>query len=175
MLLQGYHKEIFRSRCNREAQSLHCFAHLHQDIAAVIPYLNAELEGDSFTADPPSVTFKAHGKLITVHPQKIAINALQSEEQAQKICDWLMREINDIWQRRDQIKPKYQARSVPKVFEALKRLPNRAGCPRECGQPTCMVFATLLCDGAASPQDCPHLEEDKKQELEEYLAGFGLE
>ena len=83
MLLEGYTKEIFRSKCNTQARSLHCFAHLHQDISEGIPCLNAELEGDAFTREPPSVTFKAHGKLITVHPDKIAVNALQDEEEAE--------------------------------------------------------------------------------------------
>ena len=174
MLLSGYKKEIFRSKCNQEAEGVHCFAHLDDDISEVIPYLNAELGGDAYTAEPPSVTFKAHGKLITIHPEKIAVNALSGEDEAEKICNWLMREINDIWDRKDEIKPKYESRSVPKIFDILKLLPNSAKCPKECGQPTCMVFAKLLSEGVKSPGDCPHLEPEKKEMLENYLAGFDL-
>lgn len=39
MLLTGYHKEIFRSECMPGVQTLHCFAHLGQDIGKVLPYL----------------------------------------------------------------------------------------------------------------------------------------
>jgi hypothetical protein len=49
------------------AESLHCFAHLGENIQKVLPYLNAELGGSTYTKDPPSITFKVHGKLITVH------------------------------------------------------------------------------------------------------------
>jgi len=43
MLLKTYTKEIFRSKCMPGSQSIHCYAHLHEDIAKVLPFLNAEL------------------------------------------------------------------------------------------------------------------------------------
>ena len=88
MLLQAYRKEIFRSKCQSTVESLHCFGHLDQDVGEVLPYLNAVLGGFEYTKDPPSVTFKAHGKLITVHPRKIAINALRDEQEADKILEF---------------------------------------------------------------------------------------
>jgi hypothetical protein len=72
MLLESYTKEIFNSECQPGAMAVHCFAHLDQDVGEAIPYLNAALGGFTFTKDPPSVTFKVHGKLITVHAKKIA-------------------------------------------------------------------------------------------------------
>jgi ArsR family metal-binding transcriptional regulator len=175
MLLESYTKEIFRSKCNTQAQSVHCFAHLDQDISEAIPYLNAELGGDAFTREPPSVTFKAHGKLITVHPDKIAINALQDEEEAEKICRWLQSEINDIWERRDEIEPRYSARGQPQLLKILKLLPTNAQCSKECGQPTCMVLSKLVAEGAKSPQDCPHIEPDHLEQLVQYLAQFEMD
>jgi len=35
--------------------------------------------------EPPAVSFGIHGKLITVHPREIAINALKDEEEADSI------------------------------------------------------------------------------------------
>ena len=70
-------KEFLRSKCNPSAQSIHCIVHLKKDISKVIPYLNAELGGDACSKKPPFVTFKVMGKLITIHPDKIAINALK--------------------------------------------------------------------------------------------------
>ena len=49
------------------AESFHCFAHLEENIRKVLPYLDADHGGYSYTKEPPSVTFKVHGKLITVH------------------------------------------------------------------------------------------------------------
>ena len=46
MLLKGYDKKIFRAECNPSFEALHCIAYLDQDIAEVLPYLNAVLVGD---------------------------------------------------------------------------------------------------------------------------------
>ena len=70
MLLKTYSLEIFKSKCQADAQGVHCFAHLDQDVTEAIPYLNAVLGGFEYLNDPQAVTFKSHGKLITVTRQK---------------------------------------------------------------------------------------------------------
>ncbi|MFH1672609.1 MAG: hypothetical protein ABIF87_04195 [Pseudomonadota bacterium] len=49
MLLKNYTKEIFRPECNPSFQSVHCIAHLSEDISAVFPYLNTVLGGFSYS------------------------------------------------------------------------------------------------------------------------------
>ena len=95
MLLKGYKTEIFLPTCNSHFQSLHCIAHLDEDVGQVIPYLNAVLGGDTFIKDPPSVTFNMHGKLLTVHSRRIAVNALRDEAEAHSILEWLKKQINE--------------------------------------------------------------------------------
>ena len=174
MLLKSYKKEIFRPKCNPGFQSVHCIAHLDQDVGAVIPYLNAELGGFEFFRDPPAVTFKLQGKIIAVHANEIAVNALRDEEEAEKIIQWLQREINDVWERREEIEPSYEGAPKPVVLEILKLLPRQTGC-RKCGQPTCMVFATLVAQGIKGPDDCPELTSEKAHELGRYMTGFALD
>ena len=173
MLLKSYRKEISRPECNPSFQSLHCIAYLDQDIGEVLPYLNAVLGGFEYLKDPPAVTFRIHGKLITVHSDKIAINALKNEEEADKILQWLIREINETWEKRDQITPSYEGAPKPKVFEILKRLP-KTNC-RQCGFPTCTVFAAKVAEGAKGPEDCPALDEEAKKALLEYMSQFRLD
>jgi ArsR family metal-binding transcriptional regulator len=173
MLLKTYTKEIFRAKCNPGFESVHCIAHLDQDIAEVIPYLNAELGGFEYLKDPPTVTFKIHGRLITVHPDKIAVNALRDEDEANTILEWLKREINETWDKRAEITPSYQRAPRPQIIEILKLLP-RTNC-RECGQPTCMVFSTLVVEGAKGPDNCSQLSGENKTRLEEYLSQFNFE
>ena len=173
MLLKSYHKEIFRPECNPSFQSLHCIAYLDQDIREVLPYLNAMLGGFEYLKDPPAVTFRIHGKLITVHPDKIAINALKDEVEADKILEWLKREINEAWEKRGEIIPSYEGAPKPKVLEILKRLP-KTNC-RECGFPTCTVFAAKVAEGAKGPEDCPVLDEEAKKALSEYMSQFKLD
>jgi ArsR family metal-binding transcriptional regulator len=173
MLLEGYTKEIFRPECNPSFQSLHCIAHLEQDITETLPYLNAVLGGFEYFKDPPAVTFRIHGKLITLHPREIAVNALRDEEEADKILEWLKREINEAWEKRDEIEPRYEGMPKPGILEILKFLP-KTNC-RECGQPTCMVFASLVAQGVEGGEDCPAMKEENREKLQAYMSQFQLD
>jgi len=173
MLLKGYTKEIFRPECNPSFQSLHCIARLDQDVSEALPYLNAVLGGFEYLKDPPAVTFRAHGKIITVHAREIAVNALKDEEEAEKILEWLRREINDAWENRAGITPSFEGARKPKVFEILKCLP-KTNC-RECGDPTCMVFASMVAQGVKGPEDCPQLPEEERGKLHNYMRPFHLD
>ncbi len=173
MLLKSYKKEIFRSKCMPGGEGVHCFAHLKEDIREVLPYLNAELGGSSYTKEPPSVTFKVHGKLITVHPRKIAVNALRDEKEADKILDWLKRTVNETWDRRDRIVPSVESAPRPVLLEIFKLLP-KTNCG-DCSEPTCMVFAAKAVEGVKNEQDCPPLEPENREKLKHYLSRFHFE
>ena len=172
MLLKSYRKEIFRPKCNPQFESLHCIAYLDQDIGDVLPYLNSVLGGFEYLKNPPALTFKLQGKLITLHPREIAVNAVKEEAEAEKILEWLKREINETWEKRDEIVPSYESAPRPKVLEILKILP-KTNC-RECGQPTCMVFSTLVAEGVKGPDDCPALDDGGRERLCEYLEQFNF-
>ena len=173
MLLQHYHKNIFRPECNPMFQSLHCIADLDQDISEVLPYLNTRLGGFEYLKDPPALTLKAHGKLITLHPKKIAVNALKDEAEAENILGWLKREINDTWENRAEIEPSYEGMEKPKLLDVLKLLP-KTNC-KECGQLTCMVFASLVIQGVKGADDCPKLDDYSRERLKVYLEKFTFE
>lgn len=173
MLLEGYKKEMFLPKCNPSFQSVHCVARLDQDISEVLPYLNTELGGGDYVKSPPSLTLHVHGKLITLHAREIYVNALNDEEEAEKILGWLKKEINDAWEKRAEIEPTYEAPPAPKMIEILRLLP-KTNC-RKCGEPTCTVFALRAAEGAKGPEDCPDLKGDNKAGLEEYLSRFHFE
>ena len=172
MLLDSYRLEIFNSKCQPGAMGVHCYAHLDQDVSCALPYLNAVLGGFEYLKDPPAVTFKVQGKLITVHGDKIAVNALKDEDEARKIVEWLKREINDAWDKRDEIVPSTERAPRPQIIEILKRLP-KTNC-RECGAPTCMVFATQVAEGGKTAEDCTQLSPDRNNELDAYMSQFNL-
>ena len=155
------------------AQSVNCIARLDQDVGCAIPYLNAVLEGDQFTPDPPSITFQTEGKLISVQEGMITVNAVQDEAQGRKIIEWIKREINDVWENRANIAPRCTKTECPPLLEILKRLP-RTSC-RQCGAPTCMVFATWVVQGAKDETHCPELEREEKRRLHAYLARFTMD
>ena len=170
MLLTGWTKEISRAECRPEAQTVHCIARLHENVGEVIPYLNAVLGGFLCSQEPPSVTFRSQGKLISVHPDHIAINALRDAEEGEKILQWMQREINDAWNNRNTITPSFQAAPRPQVMAILRLLPKN-NC-RRCAQPTCMVFASLAAEGGKGADDCPELTSSQREALSRYLGQF---
>ncbi len=170
MLLNSYRIEIFNNACMPGALTVQCFAHLDQDVGPALPYLNAVLGGFEYVREPPSVTFRSQGKLITVHGRKIAVNALKNEEEARKIVDWLVREINAAWERRADLEPCFQGMPRPRMIDILRLLP-KTNC-RACGAPTCMVFATQVAEGAKDQDDCPPLDEENRAKLTAYLEPF---
>lgn len=173
MLLEEYKIEIFRPEQNPEFESLHCIAHLEQDISDVLPYLNSLLGGFDYLKDPPALIIKSRGRLITLHPRKIAINALKNKDEAEKILRWLMAEINTAWERRNEIEPRFEGLPRPGILEVLRWLP-RTNC-RKCNEPTCLVFATRLAQGIKAAPDCPELSKEARQGLEDYLGRYHLE
>ncbi len=172
-MLKTYKKEVFRAKCNATFQAVHCIAKLDQDISAVLPYLNTELGGYEYLQDPPAVTFKSAGKLITVQGREIAVNALKDKDEAEKILQWLKNEINTTWERRAEIAPSFEGAPRPGVMEIFTLLP-RTNC-HECGEPTCLVFATLVAQGIKTAQDCPPISPDGKTRLNDYMGGFTLD
>jgi len=172
-LLKNYTLEIFKSKCQADAKGVHCFAHLDQDISDVLPYLNSELGGFEYFPDPPAVTFRAQGKLITVHGKKIAVNALKDEIEAAKIVEWLKNEINSAWKNKEKIEPCYTGMPKPGIIEILKLLP-KTNC-RECNEPTCLVFATKVAEGSKGPENCTQIEAKESKTLAEYMGRFKLD
>jgi len=86
-------------------------------VGCAIPYLNAVIEGDQFTPDPPSITFRKEGKLISVTESTITVNAVQDEAQGRKIIEWIRREINDAWENRRNSEPRCTKAERPQVVE----------------------------------------------------------
>ena len=173
MLLSGYSKTIFRPECNPNFTSVHCLARLNEDVGEALPYLNAVLGGTQYFKDPPQVMFHHNGRIIKVGAQEIAINALQDEQEAERILQWLTSEINQAWENRAAIKPCYTGRVKPKLIEILKLLP-KTNC-KKCGQPTCMVFAAQVMDGGRVAAQCPELSDSQRTRLNAYLADFDFE
>ncbi len=172
MFVEGYKTEIFKSKCDANAQGVHCFVHLRTDIRKVLPYLNTRLGGFVYTQNPPSLSLKHYGKLLTFHPLKVAVNALKDTEEAEKIAAWIFREINETWEMRAEIVPSTESAKQPTLIEVLKLLP-RSNC-RKCSEPTCMVFATRVVEGVKDSNDCPEISPENAKELANYLQGFNF-
>ncbi len=168
--------EIFRPKCDPSKEVLHGIAALKDDISPVFPYLNAELGGWDYDPKNQVVLLKiSAGKWITLQPREIAIRGARDQEELQALLAWIKGQINEIYERRDQIPPRYTSQAGLKLMEILKLLP-RTNC-KACGYPTCMAYAAALREGEISLNDCPSLWEEtcrvKLEKLQTYLESFG--
>lgn len=170
MLLSGYTKTIFRPECNPSFESVHCIARLNEDVGEVLPYLNTVLGGTQFFDDPPEVMFHHHGRIIKVSGNEIAINALEDEKEADRILEWMQREINQAWENRATITPCFHGKIKPKLIDILRLLP-KTNC-QKCHQPTCMAFAAQMVEGGRSVEHCPELTPEIREKLSAYLSDF---
>jgi ArsR family metal-binding transcriptional regulator len=171
MLVARYQTRFVRPP-NPSAQHLRCFAQSDGDLSEVLPYLNTRLKGYEFCPAPPSLTLKYRAKMITLTAHEIAINIVKDQHEAEEILEWLRQEINATWERRGEIVPSFEVATPPRIFEIFKLLPH-TNC-RGCGQPTCLVFAVQVSQGAQGFNDCPHLDQENRRKLREYLRQFHL-
>lgn len=172
MLLKHYRRKFVRPP-NPSARHLRCFAQLNEDISEVLPFLNTLIKGFRFSRQPPSLTLKHQGKLITLTAHEIAINMVQDQAEADDILTWLKEKINAAWDNREAIEPSFEAAAPPRVLDILRFLP-KTNC-RACGRPTCMVFAVGLSQGSLSLEACPSLDQEKKERLRDYLRDFQIQ
>lgn len=170
MLIGNYTTEFARLSCGSESGTQDLVIHLERDISELIPYLNTVLGGFQYTKEPRSVSFRLNGKLIVIHPLKICVNAPGDRREGEKIIEWLLDKINDTWERRDQIEPRFDSAASAKVLEILRLLP-KTNCGL-CGEQTCMVFAAQAAKGGKRPDDCPPLDGEQKAKLAGYLGQF---
>lgn len=168
--------EIFRPKCDSSKEVLHAIATFDADISPAFPYLNAELGGWDYNQENQVLLLKlADGKWITLQPHEMAIRGARDIEESHALLTWIQGQINEIYERRESITPRYTSQAGLKVIEILKLLPM-TNC-QACGYATCMAYAAALREGEITPQDCPPLWEDacqpKREKLLTYLESFG--
>ena len=168
--------EIFRPKMAASKEILHAIATFQADISPVFPYLNAELGGWDYNRPNQVLLLKlSAGKWITLHASEIAIRGIRDLEEAHALLRWITGQINDIYERREQLEPRYTSQAGLKVMEILKLLPM-TNC-KACGYATCMAYAAALREGEITPDDCPPVWQEhygeKRGRLQTYLASFG--
>jgi ArsR family metal-binding transcriptional regulator len=177
MLLEKIREyEIFRPKCDSTKEVLHSIAKFDPDISPVFPYLNAELGGFDYDARNHVLLLKlSAGKWITLHAHEIAIRGARDIEESHALLKWIQGQVNEVYERREEIAPRYTSQAGLKVMEILKLLPM-TNC-KACGYATCMAYAAALREGEISLADCPPLWEDKfrekREKLQAYLESFG--
>ena len=167
MLLKSYTKNVLRGENNPNLASMYSFAELQEDIRDVLPYLKLVFKDAVYSDEIPFLTLNMGVRKITLYSRKIVINALKDEDEAEIILRCLQRIINDIWDKRLEIKKQGESLNLPDCIEIFNMLPQ-SNC-RECGHASCMTFSLLLSEGIRRPEDCPRIEDEVKMKLKATL------
>lgn len=172
MLLRGYDKiETFFPPCHPgEVETVTATAELTDDISPVFPYLNAIQKGTIYDPQRQTLNFKQGGRGITLYSRKALVTNLKDREEAEKFLERLRDLINKTYERREEIEPSYKSRAKLTVLDLYKLLP-RTNCG-ECGEPTCMAFATKLVGEEVEVERCRPLFAAEYQEMRERLLGL---
>lgn len=178
MLVEKYSLRLYRPKCDVDTEAVNAFGLVSVDLSPVIPYLNAVIQGGVYSSAVPSLTFYHEGHMMTVQARQIGATRCADEAEARRLLDWLLGLINDTWDRRDQIQPRYEQVPPLKPLEVYKLLPA-TNCGR-CGESTCLSFAAKMVAGQRAAADCAPLWEDvqyrdKAQALTEELLKRGYE
>jgi len=173
MLIESYELEINISTHSTEEFEYEAIAHLPVDIREVLPYLNATLKRAVYLPDEPALSWRYEGKNIGFWPDRIAVDHLESREEAEEVIQWLVQMVNDVWDRRDEIEPDTTTHKRLQPLEILRLLPQ-TNC-KACGESTCFNFALKLAAGQADIKQCHPLYQDpaygeRKAALYELLA-----
>jgi ArsR family metal-binding transcriptional regulator len=177
MLLKDYTFETMLPECNPMAETINAVAELSDDISAVLPYLASIVKVCSYDDETKIMTFRHKGKGIAMYPRKITVTKLIERAEAGKILDELKDLINQTYENRQNIKPCYKKGGELKYLDVFRFLPG-TNC-KECGQPTCLAFATKLVLQEVSISQCSPIFgdrfEEKRNRLLDMLKAVGYE
>jgi ArsR family metal-binding transcriptional regulator len=168
MLIETYDLHIEVSKHSAEEFEYEAIAHLSVDIAPALPYLNATLRNGEYFADAPAFSWRQDHHKIAFWRDRIAVEHLNSREQAKEMIETLVRLVNDVWERRGEIEPDTTTRENLQPLELFRLLP-RTNC-KVCGENTCFNFALKLAAGQLELKSCePLFAEDQYREQREQL------
>jgi ArsR family metal-binding transcriptional regulator len=157
LLIEHYDLEVFTPPCEPGAERFSAIARLAVDISQVLPYLNATLKGAIYSPEADALTWVRGGRRVAYSAYQIAVSNLEDRDEAERVVKSEIERVNRTWQQHDEITPSVHIRKRPTPLAIYKLLP-RTNC-KQCGEPTCYVFATKLAAGQCQLDSCPALVE----------------
>jgi len=170
MLFQKYKLTVSTPECLPSSVAVVAQVDFDDDLTQLLPYLNAEFAPCIYEPNIPFLRFRKSGKTFAIYPDKILINPLRDEDEAQEVFEWIRQFVNDVAERKQEIRPSTWSLSSLKPLDIFRLLP-RTNCGL-CKKQTCMAFAAAVATGEAGPDDCPPLRDDP-QKRAELLKRFG--
>ena len=148
--------------CIADASKNRVVAEFSDEISPVFPYLNAITSNLMYTPAVNSVTVKRGERILTFYPRVAKMAKVDGAEDAAAQLEWFRELCNDTWQRREEITPLYERRTLLGHLDVYRLLPG-LNCG-ECGEMTCMAFAFGLLMDKHQLSKCPRLQDKEHAE-----------
>lgn len=163
--------------CLADPEKIRFIAYFDKNISDVFPYLNAILDGAIYNHEGKTLTIKKEGRLIALHPYKIAAGKVIDEDDAHLIINWIKEKINYCHGNKDSIEPSVERRHKLSALDIYKLL-RGTNC-RRCEELTCIAFAVKLSAEEISVLKCAELFSgkfiEKRTELLRLLKASGYD
>ncbi len=163
--------------CLADVKKIRVIAMISDDVSEVLPYINAINKKAIYIKNANAITITEEGKLITIHPRKIAMTKLKDEAEAKEILDKTIKLINETFEKKDEIVPDYEKRGKLNVLDLYKLLP-KTNC-RKCGELTCLAFAVKVISESTSIMRCGNIfkaeYKNNREKILELLQTSGVE
>ena len=130
---------------------------LNSDVSELFPYINAVVKDSIYYDKPHYIRFTLNGFGCSVYTDRVAAGSFEDREQALDFVIQLIDFLNDLFSKKDSLRPDHKKYRHQPVLEIFKLLP-RTNC-KECGFPTCMAFAAALSNRQVAPKQCPWFPE----------------
>ena len=128
---------------------------LSEDISPVFPYLNTVLEDTYYDHENKVLIGREEQRQYAFRTTEIRVAGVNETSQAPEAVRKAVALVNRIWQERTNIKPSFTERKLPTAIDIYRHLP-KTNC-RQCGYPTCLVFASELRTAKCMLEQCPLL------------------
>lgn len=168
MLIESYNLRIDVSNHSVQEFEYEAIAELEVNMAEVLPYLNATLRNGIYLDHGPAFSWRKGDHNIGFWSDRIAVDHLESREQAKEIIEELVKLVNDIWERRGEIEPDTVTRENLQPLELYKLLP-KTNC-KLCGDSGCFSFALKVAAGQMELTKCEPLYKDAQ--FKQHLAAL---
>ncbi len=163
--------------CLADTEKIRFIAYFDKNVSEIFPYLNTILDGAIYNHEGKTLTIKREGRLITLHPNKIAAGKVTDEDDAHKIISWIKERINYCYDNKDSIEPCIERRQRLSALDIYKLLPG-TNC-RKCEEFTCIAFSVKLSGEEIGVLKCTELFSgkftEKRTELLQLLKASGYD
>ncbi len=158
--LSGY-KIQQASQCLADAHKIKVIASLPRSVEELFPYLNVSLRG-SYHEQGKRFTFNYGKRPVVVEPDQIVLGKTESLDKAKEVLSEVVKIFNKVARERDRLIPSTKPRLPLSPYVIYKYLP-KTNC-RECGEMTCLAFATGVIQELYQIGDCPIMRDPSHEQ-----------